>query len=362
MHSIALLEQLEALPGGSDEKLSLQWIMEKLQGVDACLNSVDVAVTTSAITFCLFHVTNVDDGLAQAYAAAFPGYGGSVHTHWQEIIRRGPESVTGFVSALKGKVAEVRFADRLQSDGYTNVEIALSPTQEVWDITAIAPSGEAVEWQVKTGGANYASAVEDAMTIDPEVHFAVSSEIFNVISARSPGRIDQMTDLGPDSALTGNVREGLEQLSDSYGIDLPDGIGNAVPYISSLWIGWRVIHMAKKTENEYKASDRDSKNRVHVVRTLTLISQFGFAAVCSFLGASAGSVIPGPGTLVGGGVGAIGGVVVGNRLRPRVRRRCLEMVGLTIEDLFYFRNKVVIDHLALSFRREADSTALLRST
>ena len=87
--------------------------------------------------------------------------------------------MTGFISGVKGKVAEFSAADQLRESGWTDIEVAMNPTQPVFDITATPPGGGAeVHWQVKTGGAEYASDVAGAMAESPDVQFAVSSEIY----------------------------------------------------------------------------------------------------------------------------------------------------------------------------------------
>ena len=51
----------------------------------------------------------------------------------------------------------------------------------------------------------------------------------------------------------------------------------------------RLIYSALKTEREFKAADRTTKNRLHVVQTLTLMSRMGVSAVLATVGGTAGA-------------------------------------------------------------------------
>ena len=370
MQSLDLLPALRELPTDDQRRRSFREIIEDLHATDVALSAAEFTASVSFGMSSIWDQVNVDDTLAKAHAAAFNDYEGSLYDHWREMAGRGTESADGFISALKGKVAEFNFAETLKSRGFTDVTIPDDPTQPVWDIIATAPDGETILWQVKTGAAEYAGEVQNAMFDNSVVNFAVSSEIYDRIAERSPELIDRMVDIGATAELEGNIDEGLGILTDNLGIDIPDGVGEIVPYAGAILATSRLIYSVIQTERQFKAVDRTTRNKIQVVQTLTLMSRMGVTTVLSAVGGmgggAVGSVIPGVGNLVGGIAGAIGGAGMGmylNRhLQPHMLDLALDITGLTNDDLFYYKNKPHIDQVALSFRQSANALAVAPAT
>ena len=273
----------------------------------------------------------------------------------------GEESVVGFVSNLKGKMAEFNAKDMLESNGYTDVELASNLNQPLWDITATSPEGENVLWQVKTGMAKYAGEVEQLMVESPNIDFPVGTEIYDRIAERSPDLVDRMADIGSDHQLVDGIDDGLRTLSGNMGIDVPDNIVQIVPYATAILGSARLLYSVLRTEKQFKTVDRTEKNKVQVVQTLTLMSKMGISVVLAkvgyLAGGLAGSVIPGPGNIIGGIGGAVTaagiGIYLNRRLRPHMLTLALNITGLTHDDLFYFKNKQHIDGVAVRFRETA---------
>ena len=362
MQSLNLLPELRELPGPeSDQRKSFQDMITDLRRMDRGLYAAEATAATSFAMWGIFDTINVDDKLAQAHEMAFGNYEGSFHEHWQEIAEGSHESMTGFFSTLKGKVAELNFAEDLETGGFTNIEIAADPTQPVWDISAISSDGQEVLFQVKTGLADRAGEVQQLMADNPDVHYAVGTEIYDRIAERSPELIDQMTDIGYDYELVEGIEDGLETLSANQGFDLPDSIGEIVPYAGAIIMGARLIYNVIKTEKEFSTVDRTTKNKMQVVQTLTVMSRFGISIVLSKVGVlgggAAGAVVPGIGNVIGGIGGALIGAGIGmylnKHLQPHMLNLALNITGLTHDDLFYYKNKPHIDSLALSFRQNA---------
>ena len=325
---------------------------------------------TSAVSFSLWGVfdrVNIDDKLAAAYGDQYPNEAArqSLHEQWREMTERGAESQQAFINGLKGKVAEHDAKALLEDRGYTNVELADNPTQPVWDIKAIDPNGQEVLIQVKSGAADYAGEVQDLMIQHPDVHYAVSSEIHAQIAEDAPELVDRLTDIGSTEQLEGSAQEGLNLLSGNMGIDVPDGAVEMVPYAGAIIGGARLIHSALKTEREFKAADRTTRNRIQVVQTLTLMSRMGvsmvLATVGGMAGTSAGSLVPGIGNLVAGIGGSVAGAGMGmylnKHLQPHMLDLALDITGLTHDDLFYYKNKPRIDAVALTFHTRARELA-----
>ena len=304
---------------------------------------------------------NVEDNILKAYQAQYPNLAEehSLHEHWLEMMDRGEGSMTGFISGVKGKVAEFSAADQLRDAGWTGVEIAPNPTQPIFDIRATPPGGGAeVQWQMKTGGAERANEVADAMAEAPDVQFAVSSEIYERIADSTPEAVDRLMDMGADWELVDGIRDGLGTLAGNLGIDVPDTLVNILPYAGAVAAGARLIYGVIRTEREFREADRTTRNKIQVVQTLTLMARMGITTVLSTAGASggaaAGTVVPGVGNLVGSSVGALGGGLMGmylNRhLQPHMLQLGLNICGLEEDDLFYFKNRSRVDQLALSFQ------------
>ena len=365
MQSSNLLTELRKLPvSKSGQSKSFRDTISDLLGMDRAFYASEAAAATSFAMWGIFDTINVDDSLrdkiTQAHEMAF-NYDGTVTDHYQELAQRGQEATEGFLNALKGKVAEIDTKNILEERGYTDVEIALNPNQPVWDISATTPDGEPILWQVKTGEADYFRGVEQLMQGNPDISYAVSTEIYDKISEQSPSLIDQMTDIGSDYERVEGIKSGLETLSDNMGLDLPDSIGEIVPYAGAIIVSARLIYDAISTEKKFSTVDRTTKNKLQIVQALTIMSRFGVSTVLStaggFGGGAIGSAVPGIGNLIGGIVGTVAGAGIGmylnKHLQPYMLDLALDITGFEHSDLFYFRNKDHIDQIALSFRQNA---------
>ena len=363
MQSLNLLPELQKLPGPeSDQRKSFRDIMTDLLSMDRGLYAAEVTAATSFAMWGIFDTINVDDKLAQAYKRQYPGESDqhSLYEKWQQISEDSQESMNGFINGLKGKVAELNYAEDLEARGY-KVNIPDDPTHPDWDISAISPDGQEVFFQVKTGNVNYAGDVEPIIQTNPDLYYPVSTEIYDKIAERSPELIDQMTNIGYDYELVNGIKDGLETLSVNQGFDLPDSVGEIVPYAGAIIMGARLIYNVLKTEKEFSTADRTTKNKMQVVQTLTTMSRFGVSTVLStaggFSGAAAGTAVPGVGNLIGGIAGTVAGAGIGiylnKHLQLHMLNLALNVTGLTHDDLFYYKNKPHIDSVALSFRQNA---------
>ena len=135
----------------------------------------------------------VDDGLyerlTEAYRRQYPNEFAdhSLHDKWIEVTGRGEESADDLINGLKGKLAEIETAEKLEQSGwFTRVEIAADPTQPIWDVSAVSSEGQQLFWQVKTGSAERAGEIQSQMMDNPDLGFAVSTEIYDRIAERSP--------------------------------------------------------------------------------------------------------------------------------------------------------------------------------
>lgn len=291
-----------------------------------------------------FPEINIDDAhrerLEQAHTMAFGNHEGSLTKHYIKVRLRGKDAETGFVSALKGKLAEMDAAELLTEHGYKDVRITSNPVQAVWDISGFTADGREIAWQVKTGTAEYAAVVKDAMLQAPGVEFVVSSEIYDRLTEASADFADRLTELNANAELTRKTREGLDALCGNLGIDIPDKLSDALPDAAELMFGIQLIIEVVLNEREWTDADRTEKNKRLIIRVLALILRFGIYRVMTVVGAAAGAavggVVPIGGNLVGGAFGTIAGLAsaaaLNRKLQPRMLKLALGILDLDEEE------------------------------
>ena len=364
MRSLDLLPDLAQSQANQQERRSTHEMIQDLVANDRALSASEFAASLSLGVWGIWDKVNVPDALAQAYAAQYPNLAAdrSLLEHWEAVQAAGSDSAAGFISGLKGKLAEFNAAEMLEQHGFTDVTIAASPVQPSWDVSAVDEAGETVFFQIKTGSESYASSVMLDMQGDSSREFLVGSELHGAISASSPDLTNRLTDIGPDFELVEGIEGGLTTLSDNLGIDIADSWLELLPGAGSLLIAVSLIYGALKTERHFRDLDRTQKNKLQVVQALTLMSRFGISTVLAAVGgtggAAAGTAVPGVGNFIGGLVGSAGGAGAGwwvnRRLKPHMLNLALDITGLSHGDLFYFNNKARIDDLGLSLRHAAD--------
>ena len=120
MNSLSLMPGLLELPSepGNDRQ-STKGHLEALFHTDGAMYAAEQSSATAAGFWTLFDTVNVDDTIARAYEAAYPNVAAehSLHERWLEMMDRGERSMTGFISGVKGKVAEFSAADQLREVG-----------------------------------------------------------------------------------------------------------------------------------------------------------------------------------------------------------------------------------------------------
>ena len=367
MSSTDLLPALRELPTSkSSERMSFQNMIASLVGTDRFTFAAEF---TSAVSFGLWAVfdrVNVDDTLARAYATRWPDLAAdrSLNEQWRTLVDNGEgiHENEWFFSGLKGQLAEFNAQERLEAQGYTNVELAPISNQEGWDISALNPDGHTVLIQVKTGTSLTTGDVQDLLNAEPEYIFAFGTEIHDKVIASGMDTGDRIVaDVGSDYVRVEGIEDGLANLSANMGLDIPGRVVDIVPYAAVIVGGARLIYSAVKTEMEFKDVDRTTTNQIQVVQTLTLMSRMGvstvLATVGGMAGVAAGSPVPGVGNVAAG----IGGTVIGagmgmylnEHLRPHMLNLALNITGLTHDDLFYYKNKRHIDEVASCFQTRA---------
>ena len=426
MQSSSLLPALQKLPSGeSGQRQSFRDHITDIVSMDRAMYAAEF---TSAASFGLWYIfdgrsvlgisipgagINIDDDLRermiQAHELAFPSETRTVWEHFQDALNA-PETLDNtFMNKFKGTMAELQTNQLLESDGWTHMTLAPDSNQPFWDNIGINPDGKVAVVQTKTGESYSANQVQDWMAedrpnlyeqvhadvqkwvADPEMiekhpelatiaerlaegpdnfvsdrYFAFGSELYG---KAVPSGIDEtgriLADTGSTAELEGTANEGLELLSDNMGIDIPDGIGDILPYAGAILGGARLVYSVIRTEKEFKAADRTTRNKIQVVQSLTVMSRLGVTTVLATAGGAGGtaigSIIPGPGNIIGGIVGSLTGAGMGmylsRHLQPHMLNLALDITGLTNDDLFYYKNKPRIDTVAWSFQTTARELA-----
>ena len=362
--------------------------------------------------------TTISQGeiLQLAYEQRLPGEATQypdVHDRYQELLESGGD--TGwFCGDLKGQMAEFNAMALREQQGHMSVSLADSATKKGWDFSSVSPDEQPIFNQVKfgdshsysefyrhmtdnpdvtaywvSGGRSYDDAVraaeaiqdgverhvsinkdaglgelvDDALknpaNLDAAYPYDVGSQIYNMSADSS--MIDYPFDSDSDFLLVEGTTDGLNTLSGNMGMDIPDGVVDLIPYAGAIFAASRLVMSVLKTEREFKAADRTTKNKIQVVQTLTLMSRMGITTVCAVGGGAAGglagSFLPGVGNLIGGIGGSIFGGGIGmylnKNLQPHMLNLALDIAGLTNDDLFYYKNKPRIDTVALNFQTTA---------
>ena len=350
LESLSLLPELQKLPiDESAGDLDFNGLMARLSAMDRDHWSIVWSAGVEESLKALFDKVNVPDDVLQAYGLAYSTSVLPLPDHYLQMVGRGEESVTGFLSNLKGKVAELRVGADLEDryPGYA-FELAPNPTQPDWDLVGRGPEGMGdIYVQVKMGMAGRVSDVIERMEVAPEnVLFAVSREIHERIAEVVPELSPSVLDSGiANLEFTEGVQESVARLAAHRGIDIPDSIGEMLPYVTEVVLSVRLIFDMVSVERDFKDVELNDRTRVHVLKALTLMSRFGITSVCTVLGSA---VAPGAGTAVGAIGGAGFAIVLNRRLRPRMLEIAMHIAGIDDDDLLYMRRKAAIDRVGAS--------------
>jgi hypothetical protein len=364
MKSIELLPELEKLSGdvasntfsGFNDLKSVMWT------IDARLNGIEVTQALEGVVESLLDWRNVDDStrtlMEEAYQLAFSRSASSLHMHFSQALEEGPIHTAGFVSSLKGKMAEILNNAKLE-ELYPDYTFQLgSATQPVWDHLGTAAESPTMMVQSKIGAESYAYDVISRMEASPDTPFMLSSELYEAIASQRPDLIDQIIDSGiSNTDFTADTTENVTLLAQNFGLDVPDGLLDVAPYAAEVILAIRLILDCASVESDLANFPRDHKTRIQALRALVLVQKFGVSAVlvsaAGTLGTAAGTAAcPGPGSAIGGAVGGIGGAFVAAKVNkcvaPHTLKYALLLTGMSRDDLFYFQNKAVVDAVGAS--------------
>ncbi len=363
MQSLDLLPQLRALPAVEEPPdATFADMIRRIREMDRDLFVTEIAIGAEFALEQIFDLQAASADLTRhtierAHNLSSPNYEGTLSEHYLEMVERGPESVRGFVSNLKGKVAEVK-AEELLPDYFPGYEfgIAADPTQAVWDLRGIGQEGaQDIFVQVKMSARESSTDVMERMQNDPDVFFFLGSELYDAVMQSSPEMAGQALDLGISNLdMTVDV---IDALGSATGFSAPEAISEMLPYAAEIVLGIKLIYDMVSTERDFKAVNLTDRSRVHALKALVLMARFGVSTVCVTAGGAAGSAggsfaMPGIGTAAGGLIGGVGGAAFAALLNRRLRNRMFDLAmylsRIDDDEFFYFRNKVAVDEIGRS--------------
>ncbi len=356
MESISYLDNLEKISINADyENIVITDYFEHLCTQNSSDYIIEASFGVQHGLIALFDARNVPDDLENAFRASFTKTEGSLYDHYLEMLERGESSVVGFISSLKGKYFELQLPDILEKEysGY-NFEIPSNPTQPIWDIIGKNGEGDEILVQAKMWVGENASTLKNIMESQPGVLYATNREIREKIIEQAPELAEQFV---PDidfsvNEFTEEVGDKLEVLAENCGIDVPDELGDILPYVKEVVLGIRLLIDIVNVQRDFSRLKMDNKAKLAAFKVLVLFSKFGVTAVLSTVGTALGAIAGGA---VGGAAGGICGTVsaglINKEIQPYIKEIVPKLLCIDQDDMVYYSNKKRIDGLAYQYTR-----------
>lgn len=349
MESSKYIQELESIPITSIDIPNKSWAdviisqNDKLKGESY---AIEAGVATEIALISAFNKFNIDDNYFEAFKKAFPPLSEDVSLYQKtlEASNNGPESIGWLVSNVKAKVFEIELNESLAKayPGW-DFQLAEKANQPIWDISGTGPNGEEIFVQAKMYAEQSASKVKAAMLDNPDTYFATSTEVQAKILEKSPELSEQLILTNTSNIeLTEDVSSGLDQLMANYGLDVPDKIGEYLPFIGEIVLGVKLLIEIDKVNRDFSKIDLNEKRRIQGLRAIMAISRFGIVSVLAITGG-----------VLGGPFGALGGVgaamIINNKIKPHINDIALKLMELDNDELVYLKNKESIDNLSTRF-------------
>jgi hypothetical protein len=126
MESAQLLDDLREIPlEDIHGRYDLESVMERMQGIDASLFTIEVAAGAESSLGDLFDWRNVNDDVKEAYRMSSPTVAEehSLFERYSMMREKGPESAQRFTRNVRSKLGEIRAERKLER------VIRLTPTK-----------------------------------------------------------------------------------------------------------------------------------------------------------------------------------------------------------------------------------------
>lgn len=372
VQSIKYLDELKAIET-SETAYGLKHFVSQTENLKKESMAIEIGVATEIAMLYAFNHFNIDDSIAEGFASQYPNLAENQSLYEALMAKGGAdmsgETLTGFISGIKGKVYEMQLTDSL-NEQYDGWEFAISEnaTQPIWDIRGVSADGEEMLIQAKMGAVDYASEVHGKMLENPDVLFATSIEIQEKILDKSPELASQFIDVMQVSNIefTTTITENVEQLIANHGADVFDGAGEFIPVIGEIVLGVKLLQEMSSVKHEYRGVNKSDQDKIKMLKAIMYISRYGVTTALITASVKAGAMIDlstggasmGAGTLIGLGVGIKMSSEINRKIKPHMYDLTLHIMDYTRDDLFYFQNKLAIDGIG---RRLSDTHFLLKS-
>jgi hypothetical protein len=351
-----LLEASPASPGSTRQPPrtpSREEIRQMLREIGKYSVCVDIGVGIGAIfssaldSGWVYAETEGMEAVQKAYELQYPGEAAmhTFHDKIADLAERSPEAVDGFISGIKGKLAELQSEHILESHfpGW-DFNLAADSTQPIWDLHGVDGAGHEMLVQIKMQGAEAASNVADLAQPGSDVLFGVSSEIYDQIAQTHPEIIGHFIDLHISNAvLSAETADIVNAVAAEGGIPVDHSISDLLPWVGEAVLALRLLSEVISTNRKLSSVSLDDRKRIITVRVLCLLARYGVVHICTAIGAAAG----GP---VGAGIALVVSIILNKGLQPRIVEFALDLVGFTENDLFAIMNWSRVEQLTLSFR------------
>jgi len=310
---------------------------------------IETALVTEETFEKMFELRNVPDDFFEAYKDSFTNSELNLFQHFKEILNNDNiKSSTGFISNLKSKIFELRAMDQLDIE-YPDTDFILAETanQPIWDIKGINLDKTIEFFQAKVGNPNYLNSIAEKIESNPDVKFLLSEELYEKAIEKFPELQEnlKLIDIS-NSELTEEVTEKLDVLIGNWGIDVPDELGEVIPWIGEIILGIRLIVQLISNNRIYEFATQSTRSQSAILKTISLLSKFGIKSFCIWFGAYAGSpIIPPLGTISGGVGGAILGRFLSNQVEPHLLNIVKSIMKIDENEMYYFSNKFQIDRI-----------------
>lgn len=316
-------------------------------------NSIGAGLGISAV---LNHL-NINDQIFEAYLKQYPNEAANVDLYDKILEMDSPEALQGLVSGLKGKLFEMELIKHYENmySGF-DFDLAKSATQAGWDLIGRSNDGQEILVQVKIGSEQYASTIIEVMEKNPDIFFAVNSEIYDKISELKPELVDQLYNSGIQNSLyEESLRTDLDQLATNAGYDIPDSIADlSIGFVGLLAIG-RILYKIYQTRGQYQDLPKDERKKMQTLKALIIIYRVVSSSAMYSVGFGIGS-LGGPIGLALGGLSAFAmQKTFGAQLEQSLRSFILKQLNVTEDQAYANENHKRIMQLTDQFAQSTNA-------
>lgn len=352
MNTKKWLELLSEITLDKDDYIEAKEYMDVFNDSKRSDIMIDSALVIESIFEYIFDIRNIPDDFFEAYSKSFTNSSINLFEHFAQILENESTSSTiGFVSNLKGKLFELRAIEELVGEyPELTLNIAEKANQPIWDIIGSSIDGTVEYFQVKIGTPSYLAQIAERIEDNPDLKFILSNELFEKACEKFPNLKSNFVNVDiSNEELTNEVFDKLDVLIENFGIDVPDEIGELIPYIGEIALGIKLILELKNNKSELKYANVEFRNRVAIVRTIAILSKFGIKTIiglaCGAIGAPAGPLVSLVASL--GGIGVSSKVI--KEVEPDFILIIYKILCIDEMDLYYFKNKSDIDLIGFKF-------------